>query len=130
MLELYNQGRHVVNVDESWVPDTDFRRFCWKKRGETNSLPENGMSHKINMIVAVSTEGQVWLALTQCNTDESVMQMFLSKLAKAFTSQYGSSWRDEIVVVLDGASYHKSQETRTAINYLRIPVVLSSPYSY
>ena len=57
MLELYNQGRHVVNVDESWVPDTDFRRFCWKRQGETNSLPENGMSHKINMIVAVSTEG-------------------------------------------------------------------------
>jgi len=58
------------------------------------------------------------------------MQMFLSKLATAFTSKYGVGWRDKIVIVMDGASYHKSVETRTCIQHLGMRVVLSAPYSY
>ena len=58
------------------------------------------------------------------------MQMFLSRLAAAFTSEYGSRWREEIVVVMDGASYHRSAETRTCIKHLGMKVVLSAPYSY
>ena len=58
------------------------------------------------------------------------MQMFLSKLAAAFTSKYGVGWREQIVVLLDGASYHRSTETRRCIQYLGMKVVLSAPYSY
>ena len=97
-----------MNVDESWVPVTDFRRRCWNKAGEGNSMSDRPLGHKVNIIVAVSSEGQVWLSQTQCNTDENVMMMFLSKLATVFTSKYGVGWRDQIVIVMDGASYHKS----------------------
>ena len=31
---------------------------------------------------------------------------------------------------MDGASYHRSDETRRCIEHLRIKVVLSAPYSY
>jgi len=71
-------------------------------------MSDRPLGHKVNIIVAVSSEGQVWLSQTQCNTDENVMMMFLSKLATAFTSKYGVGWRDQIVLVMDGASYHKS----------------------
>ena len=54
MLEVYKEGKHVVNIDESWVPHTDFRRARWGrgwgKRGELNSMPDKVMSHKINII--------------------------------------------------------------------------------
>ena len=73
------------------------------------------MGHKVNMISAVSSEGFVWLSLTQCNTDENIMMMFLSKLAIAFTEKFKRGWRDKIVVLLDGASYHRSNETRKCI---------------
>jgi hypothetical protein len=88
------------------------------------------MGHKVNIIVAVSSEGPVWIAQTQVNTDENVMQMFLSKLAAAFTSKYGVGWRDQIILTLDGASYHRSNETRKCIRHLGMKVVLSAPYSY
>ena len=58
------------------------------------------------------------------------MQMFLSKLAAAFTQQYGVGWRERIVVLLDGASYHRSNETRRCIQFFGMKVVLSAPYSY
>ena len=33
MLSIYSQGQLVVNIDETWLPQTDFRRACWSKRG-------------------------------------------------------------------------------------------------
>ena len=56
--------------------------------------------------------------------------MFLSRLAQVFSSQFGQDWRREIVVLMDGASYHRSAETRSCINHLKMQVVLSAPYSY
>lgn len=56
--------------------------------------------------------------------------MFLSRLAQVFTKQFGNEWRDQITVVMDGASYHRSSETRKCISLLRMKVVLSAAYSY
>lgn len=130
MLQIYGQGKHVVNIDESWIPETDFRRRRWATKGGHNSMAEKTMGHRVNMIVAVSSKGHVWLSLTQCNTDENVMQMFLSHLAKALTKEFSASWRQEIVLLMDGASYHRSAATRACISHLGMQVVLSAPYSY
>ncbi len=70
------------------------------------------------------------VALTQCNTDENVMQLFLSRLATCLTSTYGVIWREKVVVVMDGASYHRSSETRSCLQHLGMKVALSAPYSY
>ena len=130
MLSIYSRDQLIVNLDETWLPQTDFRRACWNKRGYKNSMPDQVMGHRVNMIAAISSQGHVWLSLTQCNTDENVMQMFLSHLAQAFTKQFGVSWRETIIVTMDGASYHRSAETRKCISYLKMKVVLSAPYSY
>ena len=63
----------MVNIDESWVPVSDFRRRCWNRSSANNSQAEQSMGHKVNLIYAVSSEGPVWLAQTQCNTDENIM---------------------------------------------------------
>ena len=130
MLNLYAQDAHVVNIDETWVPCSDFRRRCWGERGSGNSMHDTALSSRVNCIVAVSSEGHVWMALTQCNTDENVFQMFLSYLTKAMTQKLGANWRDDVIFQIDGASYHRSVDTRRYIDHLRIKVVLSAPYSY
>lgn len=48
-------------------------------------MPDKVVSHRVNMIAAISSEGESWIALTQCNTNEDVMQMFLSRLAQVLT---------------------------------------------
>ena len=73
MLQIYSQGRHIVNCDESWIPASDFRKRRWSLKGSSDSMAERTLGHRVNMIVAVSTKGFVWLSLTQCNTDEGVM---------------------------------------------------------
>ena len=42
----------------------------------------------------------------------------------------GSSWKNDTVIVVDNASYHRSLLVRKALKVLKIRIVLSGPYSY
>ena len=130
MFELLNEGYHIYNIDESWLSVSDFDRCMWAQRGGPASLGDDVLKHKINIIVAVSNKGDVFLAQTQVNTDDEVMSLFFSKFVQKLTNKHGAGWRDKVVIVLDGASYHRSKETRSCITHLNIKVVLSAPYSY
>ena len=39
-------------------------------------------------------------------------------------------WRENTILVLDGASIHRSEETRRAMTALRIPVMIAGPYGF
>ena len=87
MLRLYQEQKHIINIDESWIPEADFIYSNWDKRSRDNrSWPEKRLSFKVNMIVAVSSLGHVWLSLTQVNTDDDVFEMYLHHLTKTFTA--------------------------------------------
>ena len=55
--------------------------------------------------------------------------MFLSRLAQLLTKE-DKNWRTNTVFLLDGASYHKSEETRRHMTNLGLTVILTAPYSY
>ena len=104
MLTVYQSGKRVINVDESWIPHADFRQRRWKRRGMANSAQDKTLSQKINIITAMSSDGEVWIALTTCNTDSDVLMLFMTRLASALTKQ-AADWRSSTVFLLDGVSY-------------------------
>ncbi len=53
----------------------------------------------------MSSDGEVWVALTTCNTDSNVLMLFMTHLAKALTKE-SADWRNSTVFVLDGVSTH------------------------
>jgi len=81
ILPLYKSGRHLINVDESWLSVTEFQARSWNFRGESNNRSDRVLGNKVNLIVAVSSRGFAWLSCTQVMTDEDVIAMFLSRLA-------------------------------------------------
>lgn len=103
MFEVYQTGQRVINVDESWIPVSDFNRRRWRRRGLDNSAPDKTLSQKVNIITAMSSDGEVWVALTTCNTDSNVLMLFMSKLANTLTKEQ-SNWRSSTVFLLDGVS--------------------------
>ena len=103
MLQVYQSAQRVINVDESWIPAADFRQRRWKRRGMLNSAPDKTLSQKINIITAMSSDGEVWIALTTCNTDSDVLMLFMTHLASALTKQ-SADWRNSTVFLLDGVS--------------------------
>ena len=90
-----------------------------------NTLGDATMGYKVNLIVAVSTEGEVWASLTQCNTDTDVMMMFMSRLASVLSAE-SSKWRENTVFTMDGAPYHKS--SRALFKHLGLRVAITAPY--
>ena len=105
MLQVYQSGQRVINVDESWLPSADFRRRRWKRRGLLNSAPDKLLSQKINIITAMSSDGDVWISLTTCNTDSDVLMVFMTRFANLLTGEC-EGWRDNTILLLDGVSRH------------------------
>lgn len=83
------------------------------------------MGHKVNLIAAVSTNGEVYASFLQCNTDKDVYMMFLSWLATVLTKEQ-PGWRENTVFVMDGAPYHKA--SRDIFMHLGMKVCISAPY--
>lgn len=54
MIELLKNYLLIINIDETWIAQTDFRRRKWKAAGTTNSMENPLINPRISMIAAVS----------------------------------------------------------------------------
>ena len=59
----------------------DYRSRSWRRKGQANTIPAKTISHKLNMITAIDTDGKIYLSVTQLNTDSDMMMTFMSRLA-------------------------------------------------
>ena len=124
MFSLLQQGKRILNIDETWLPHLDFRNKKWRQRGEVNTVSTKALSPKVNMIAAIDTDGRLYLSLTQFNKDGDVMLMFLSRLANVLSSE-DKDWRDNTYLLLDNAAYHRSKEVKEHLIKLGAKTILS-----
>ena len=82
-----------------------------------------------SLIAAIDTEGDVYLSLTQVHTDTHVMKLYLDALAKQLDADR-PSWKQDTVLLLDGARYHKSDEIMNWLQTQGIQVIYTGPHSY
>ncbi len=65
-LEFLAQARKkkiFLNVDETWLGMSDFRRMKWQAPGTTNSIAKLEVAPRVTMIVGLDSRGRVYLAL-------------------------------------------------------------------
>ena len=72
--------KRILVVDESWMTSLDQRRRKWGPKGQKNTLVQKELGKKVNIIAGLDTDGRVYVALHQTNTNESVFVAFLSRL--------------------------------------------------
>ena len=77
MLPLLQRGARILNVDESWVNSTNFTRMIWCPPQTPATMRAKPISYRISLIAALDTEGCIFYSLTQANTDQHVMMIFL-----------------------------------------------------
>ena len=129
LLELLEQGFRVVNIDEAWIYDVDFYRRKWNERTESNSLPKKTVSPRLSLLAAIDTSGSLYMALTTVNTTSEVVCLFVKQLA-ALLEIEDPSFRENTVLQFDGATYHRSAETRNFLANMGIKTMISGPYGY
>ena len=79
--------------------------------------------------MAICTQGKLYCALTQINTDHHVFCLFMSKLAAKLTLE-DKNWRDNTLLLIDGAKYQTCHESIKHMKQLGFRVCVSAPYSY
>ena len=100
---LIGKGKRILNVDETWLGMTDFRRMKWRPRGSNNSVTQAQMAPRISMILGIDTTGAVYLSLLQANNDSTTMDLFFKSLVRKLDSE-DASWRKNTVILLDNVS--------------------------
>ena len=129
MLPLLRDGTTILNIDESWLNSTSFTHSAWSKPGTSATISEKPISYRIALIAALDTEGRIYYSLTQANTDQNVMMVYLQYLLDLLDLER-PSWKDDTVLLLDGARYHTGSQVREYLRKLEVQVIWSGPYSY
>jgi len=81
------------------------------------------------MVVGLDTLGNAYLSVYQCNSNAAMMRIFFLDLIKVLDRQR-PDWRNNTVLLLDGAKYHKEATVLQLMEELRVPVCFLGPYSY
>ena len=129
MVNLLNQGKRIINIDESWLGMTDFRRMKWVFKDQSTSMIQLQVVPRISMIVGLDSMGAVYLSLLQSNNNNNTMELFFKSLVKKLDAEE-ANWRKKTVILLDNAPYHASKAFYDMASGLKIPIIFSGPHSY
>ena len=99
------------------------------KKGQPASVNCKAVAPRISLIAALDTDGRVFFSMTQVNTDQKVMMVFLAYLIQKL-DQETPGWRQDTYVLLDGARYHTGEDIRDFLHKMQLQVIWSAPYSY
>ena len=116
-------GKRVINIDEANLSKTNFVRQAWQIRGKTLRPFKNPL------IAAVDNLGASYFSVSQTVNNSRTFSTFLQRLVLILDAE-DPDWRDETILVLDGALTHRSEETRRAMAALKVPVMIAGPYGF
>ena len=83
----------------------------------------------MNIIAAVSSRGEFFYTLNLGHTDSRTFFNFILKLTAVLTKQ-DVNWREDTVIMLDNAAYHRSRENSERYQSLKVPLLFLGPYHY
>ena len=129
ILPLLEKGRRIINVDESWLNQTRHLRRTWVPSDAPSTFREKQVQPRISLILALDTDGRMWCALTQANTDADVMTLFLRYLERRLDRE-SPGWQESSYILLDNAAWHASEEMKQRLAKMKLPIIFSGPYSY
>ena len=129
MIDLLIDDWNIINVDESWINETNFTNMMWCSPNSTGSIALNQVTPRLSLIASLDTSGNVYYSLSQVNTDSDILMLFMRYLIKHLDLD-SPNWREKSIILLDGAKYHTSDEMREYFCKMEVNVIYSGLYSY
>jgi len=117
------KGAHIFFADEAGVRSDYHSGTTWGKRGQTPIVSSTGARFGINLISAVSAQGQMRFMITKGRVTAAVFIDFLKRLLLNASSP--------IFVIADGHSTHRAKmvERFVAAQQGRLALFILPPYS-
>ena len=61
--------KRIINIDESWLDYSEYQRRSWQVIGQNNSVRCRAVIPRIAIIVALDTNGEMWISMHQVNNN-------------------------------------------------------------
>ena len=101
----------------------------WQSSHVFTSIVNHLVRPRITLILAIDTQGNIFTSLMHMNSNTASFGVFLIHLVEKLDLQ-DFHWRKITVIQLDGASYHKTTKIQKLLKIMKVPYIISSPYSY
>ena len=128
-IEYMTKGKNIINVDESVINKTDERQHGWCYHGKQNMVTTMQRLRSLSIIAAVSTEGHFLYTINSGKNNSSTFQLFLIKLSN-YLDTTNPNWRQNTIVMVDNAPYHRSKMMMEKYQKLRVPIMFLGPYQF
>ena len=69
MLEFLKSGHRVINIDETWINESNFIRKMWFHKNSKQTISNKTINPSLSMIAALDNEGRVYFSLSHSSTD-------------------------------------------------------------
>jgi len=121
--EAKKVGATIYFADESGVRSDYHTGHTWAPKGETPVITATGSRYSVNMISAVSAQGQLRFMLTKGTVTATVFREFLKRLMVGTDKP--------VFVVVDGHPTHKAKLVKKYIESLngQLKLFILPPYS-
>ena len=129
LLDLLKQGKRIINVDETWLNETNFQRKTWCRPLSSNTVKLRPITPSVAMIAALDTDGRVYFTLSHANTDQDTFMLFMRYLVERLDRET-PGWQENSIILMDNAPYHVGKLAREYFRKMQIPVMFTAPYSY
>ena len=101
----------------------------WVPSDTPGTYTDKQVAPRLSLLAALDSDGQIWFALTQANTDADVMVTFLRYLTKQLDID-SPGWQENSTILLDNAAWHTNPVMKERLARLKLPIIYSGPYSY
>ena len=129
MLSLLKSGRRLINVDETWLNESNFTRKVWCHPNTPATEPIRAISPSLSMIAALDTDGKIFFSLGHAVTEQDTFMLFLRHLVMELDKD-SPGWQENSLLLMDNAPYHTGEEIRDYMLKMQLPVMYTAPYSY
>ena len=64
MLKEIQKGKRIINIDETWLGSSNYRRSEWCTANASSVINEHLVRPRISLITAIDTEGRSYISLS------------------------------------------------------------------
>ena len=87
----------------------------------------NQRLRSLSMIAAVSSDGRLMYTINSGKNNSSTFMLFIIKLSN-FLDEINLNWRQNTIIMIDNAPYHRSRVMMEKYQVLKVPVLFLGPY--
>ena len=87
MIGLLLASKRIINIDESWVNQTQYNRRMWAPSTSPATVTGKMIAPRLSLIAALDTDGRVYFSLLHANTDSDIMMLFMTHLFRQLDAE-------------------------------------------